>query len=374
MITKINKFFELLDDLSIRYRNQFKSSSENENTFTEEIESLYLTNRDLFPFDMKSAFESLRLEYDIIKTKSFFWDKLKYSYYNYEAFIDMDHNYLIGNLYDISKANLKLFNHSKILSANYFFLLAHDYYFHFGKSENRDNITITVNLLQYYNQNKEKFNGLEYGKSLQILKDDYNNQYQKLEREIRYTYTFSDFTLDIMQPHYDEGNPLNFELENLNQEYILKLELLKDYKKNIKKFSMGLKFEFPLSVHFIDEVINISFTSPDKVFQALIPHLQDANQDTNFIEPLRKIIFAERATSESKINFKCGSATLVYFFKQLYINNVLKARIKEDISDWIILNFKFYHAAQFNDFQADSIQKTLMRECDPPLKIISYSY
>ena len=69
---------------------------------------------------------------------------------------------------------------------------------------------------------------------------------------------------------------------------------------------MGLKFEFPLSVHFIDEVINISFTSPDKVFQALIPHLQDANQDTNFIEPLRKIIFAERATSESKINFnKC---------------------------------------------------------------------
>ena len=371
MITKINKFFELLDDLKVLYRNQFKNTSENEETFTKEVESLYLKNRDLLPLDMKSAFESLRLEYNIIKTKSFFWDKLKDSYYNYEAFIDMDHDYLKSNL---SERNQKLFNHSKILSANYFFLLAHDYYFHFGKSENRDNITITVYLLQYYNQNKEKFDGLEYGKSLQILKDEYYTNYEKLEREIRYTYTYSDFTLEIMQPQYDEGNSLNSELENLNQEYILKLELLKDYKKNIKNFSMGLKFEFPLSVHFIDEVINIRFTSPDKVFQALIPHLQDANQNTNFIEPLRKIIFAERATSESKINFKCGSATLVYFFKQLYINNLLKARIKEDISDWIILNFKFYHAAQFKDFQADTIQKTLMRECDPPLKIISYSY
>lgn len=371
MITKINKFFELLDDLRIKYRNQFKSPSENEDTFTKEIESLYLTNRNLFPFDMKSAFESLRLDYDIMKTKSLFWDKLKDSYYNYEAFIDMDHDNLKGNL---SEPNQKLFNHSKILSANYFFLLAHDYYFHFGKSENRENITITVYLLQYYNQNKEKFDGLEYGKSLQILKDDYYNQYEKLEREIRYKYTYSDFTLEIMQPQYDDGNSLNSELENLNQEYILKLELLKDYKKNIKKFSMGLKFEFPLSVHFIDEVINISFTSPDKVFQALIPHLQDANQDTNFIEPLRKIIFAERATSESKINFKCGSATLVYFFKQLYINNVLKARTKEDISDWIIQNFKFYHKPTPADFKADTIQKTLMRECSSPKKIILYSY
>ena len=349
MTTKINKFFELLEDLKVKYRNQFNNTSENDEEFTKEIESLYLTNKDLFPFDMKSAFENVRLEYEIIKTKAFFWDKLKDSYYNYEAFIDMDHDYLKSDLYEISDLNQQLFNHSRTLSANYFYLLAHDYYFHYGKNETRQNITYNVSLLNYYNQNPTKFEGLEGDKVIQILIDEYNYQYEKIEREIRYIYTDSDIILEIEPPEYIEGNALNSELEKLNMKYLSQLELLKDYKKNIKKFSTGLKFEFPEFIN--DNIICIRFDFPQVVYDSLEKYVSSSL----YKEPLRKLIFGEVDISRPQIKFTCQSNKFSYFFGELAKHGITSETNHKEIARWIIQNFKYKSGQNFNSFSESSI-------------------
>lgn len=366
MTAKINKFFKLLEDLKTKYRDQFINTYEDEEEFTREIESLYLTNKDLFPFDMKSAFENVRLEYEIIKTKSFFWDKLKDSYYNYEAFIDMDHAYLKSDLYDISHLNQKLFNHSKTLSANYFFLLTHDYYFHYGKSETRPNTIYNVSLLNYYNKNSTKFEGLEGDKIIQILRDEYNYQYEKIEREIRYIYTDSDIILEIDQPEYVKGNSLNSELGKLNMEYLSQFELLKDYKKNIKKFSTGLNFEFPMFIN--DNIICIRFDFPQVVYDCLEKYVSSSLYN----EPLRKLIFGEVDISRPQIKVTCKSNKFSYFFGELAKHGITSETNHKEIAKWIILNFKYKNGQDYNSFSESSITtwmkpgKTLLDKIEYP--------
>ncbi|MBF8457137.1 hypothetical protein IV494_08065 [Kaistella sp. G5-32] len=349
MITKINKFFVFLDDLRSLFLNQFKNNSENEEAFIEEIKLFYLTYKDLFPFDIKSAFELVRLEYDVDKTKSIFWDKLKDSYHNYEAFIEMDYTFLKSNLYDISDLNQRLFNHTKVLSANYYFLLAHDYYFHFGKSKSRETTSISVYLFNYYHENLTKFDELENEKKIQILKDHYQYQYEKIELETRQKYTEYDISLEIIEPQYIDGDTFNFELEKLNKQYISQLVLLKDYKKNIKLFSRGLKFEFPEFVQH--SIVRITFNFPQEVYDCLELYLSSISFRNN----LKQLIFGEIDNSLTKIRLNCQSNSLSHFFGILREKGITSITNPQEIAEWIVQNFQYKKAGDYKNFTVSSV-------------------
>lgn len=370
MITNINKFIELLEKLNLLFSKNLVQNLENEINLTKEIEALYLEYKQIFPIDIKSSFDELGLRYNS-SFEMIVWGLLKEVYFNYESFIDNDYKVFKNTNFKVSADTRKLFYHSKQLSSDFFRFLSKYYYWHYGRNKSREKMPIRVFFLNDFQRGNIHFDSdISDEDKIEKIQTHYAYKYELIEREVRYTYSTNDISLEIEQPEYEIESPLINDLKRINQEYQSKLEILKDIKNNLMKITSNLEFEFPKSVHFVENTIKISFNTPDKVFQTLIPSLENHN----FIEPLRKIIFAETSISESKINFNCSSATLVYFFKQLYDNNVMNARIKEDISDWIIDNFKFYHSPKFKEFKVDTVQKTLMRSSSIPTKIIQYPY
>jgi hypothetical protein len=210
---------------------------------------------------------------------------------------------------------------------------------------------------------------------MQKIQNYFSLNFEMLENYIKYIYAKNDFHLEVVELQMSDNSIVNKELEKLAGEYYSKLEELANYKDNITKLAMNLRFEYPVfllsdgawtkKVAKIQEPIK--FLHPENVFNSLLPHIQD-----EFNEPLRKLIFGEHTNVDKEINFRGSSNKFVYFFKQLYEDSHLIADSKEQISEWIVKNFLFYDEENFKNFKKDTIQKTLMRDSKPPRTKIKY--
>lgn len=355
MITKINNFFHFLEELKTKFQNLVRDTTDNNDVHLNVVESLCFNNKDLFPLDLESIFDQLFLDYQG-KAKTFVWDKLKNSYFNYEEFIEMDFKYFKSSHNDFSDTNQKLFNHSKKLSANYFFFISRFYYWHFGRHETRKESIIHVHFLNHYKQNYLEFEGLDNDKSLIKLIDYYDFQYEQIEREIRYKYTTNSILLEISEPEYFSENSINPELEKLNKQYLTKLELLKDYKDNITKLSMNLKFEFPKFLSVANLNTKVRFVNPEEIFNSLQPFLAMPE----FELPLKKLLDGSISKSNEGINLNLNSKEIGTIFKYLSdTNQIVKGTQKTDISIWIVDNFQYKKASKYVPVKSEGIKKVL---------------
>lgn len=371
MKAKINNFYNFLNELRYRFQNILMSNPESLNEDISVLESIYSFNKEQFPFDIKTVFEGLYTE-NPDKMELIFWDKLKESYYNYEQFIELDYQYFKNP--DLPEKFQNLFYHSKLLSYNYFAYVSRIYYWYYGrKNEKRgEKEKITVRFLDDYSK---RIPDLSEDGAMQKIQNYFSLNFEMLENYIKYIYAKNDFQLEVVELQMSDNSIVNKELEKLAGEYYSKLEELANYKDNITKLVMNLRFEYPdfLSSEgiFAKKIVRgqepIKFLHPENVFNSLLPHIQD-----EFNEPLRKLIFGEHTNVDKEINFRGSSNKFVYFFKQLYEDSHLIADSKEQISEWIVKNFLFYDEENFKNFKKDTIQKTLMRDSKPPRTKIKY--
>ncbi|GEN72169.1 hypothetical protein [Chryseobacterium lathyri] len=335
------------------------------------LESIYSINKEQFPFDIKTVFEELYTE-NPDKMEMIFWDKLKESYYNYEQFVELDYQYFKNT--DLPEKFQSLFYHSKLLSYNYFAYVSRIYYWYYGrKNENRgEKEKITAKFLDDYNKIIPE---LSEGDAMQKIQNYFSLNFEMLENYIKYIYAKNDFHLEIVELRMSDNSFINKGLEKLANEYYSKLEVLANYKDNITKLAMNLRFEYPYFLHsegaFAKKVAKsqepIKFLHPENVLSSLKPYINE-----EFNASLGKLIFGEVTNVDKEIAFRGSSNMLVYFFKQLYEDGHLIADSKEQISEWIIKNFMFYDEEDYKKFKKDTIQKTLMRDCKPPKREVKY--
>lgn|GEM_PF-4771614 len=370
MKAKINNFYNFLNELRYRFQNILMSNPENFDEDISLLESIYSFNKEQFPFDIKTVFEELYTE-NPDKMELIFWDKLKESYYNYNEFIETDYHYFRNS--DLPEKFQVLFYYSKNLSYNYFAYVSRIYYWYYGrKNENRDNKEqITAGFLSDYS---EQIPDLYNDNTIQKIQNYFSFQFEMLENYIKYIYAKNDFHLEVVELRDSDNSSINKQIEKLADEYYSKLEVLANYKDNITKLAMNIRFDYPdflLSENIsVKRTINqepIRFVHPENVFNSLLPHIQE-----EFSESLRRLIFGEQTKVDKEIEFRGSSTKLVYFFKQLHDMNHLVANSKEKISDWIISNFQFYDEEDFKKFKKATIQKTLMRECKEPRTKVEY--
>ena len=96
MRTKINKFYDLLNDLRYNFQRILNENTEDIDEKIVNIESIYSRNKDLFPFEIKTLFEDLYAE-NPDSMKMLFWDNLKYSYYNLKDYIELEYQFFKNN-------------------------------------------------------------------------------------------------------------------------------------------------------------------------------------------------------------------------------------------------------------------------------------
>ncbi len=371
MKAKINNFYNFLNELRYTFQRILMSMPESYDAEILQLEFIYSNNQKQFPFDIKTAFEDLYTE-NPDKMELIFWDKLKESYYNYEQFIELDDQYFQDS--DLPEKFKELFYYSKLLSYNYFAYVSRIYYWYYGrKNENRgEKENITARFLDDYNK---IIPDLSESDAMRKIQNYFSLNFEMLENYIKYIYAKNDFHLEVVELRMSDNSFINKGLEKLANEYYSKLEILANYKDNITKLVMNLKFDYPdflndketTAIKVTKNQEPIKFTHPENVFNSLLPHIQDG-----FNESLRKLIFGEQTTVDKEIEFKGSSNKLVYFFKQLYDMNHLVTNSKEKISDWIISNFRFYDEEDFKKFRKTTIQKTLMRECKEPRTKVEY--
>lgn len=371
MKAKINNFYNFLNELRYRFQNILMSSPESFDEDISLLESIYSINKEQFPFDIKTAFEELYTE-NPDKMEMIFWDKLKESYYNYEQFIELDYQYFKNP--DLPEKFQNLFYHSKLLSYNYFAYVSRIYYWYYGrKNEHRsEKEEITVGFLDDYSK---IIPDLSESNAMQKIQNYFSLQFEMLENYIKYIYVKNEFHLEVVELRMSDNSFINKRLKKLANEYYSKLEILTNYKDNITKLAMNLRFDYP---DFLDNKQptakkvtksqeSLKFLYPENVFDSLSPYITE-----EFNESFRKLIFGELANVVKEITFRGGSNMLVYFLKQRYDEGHLIADSKEQVSEWIIKNFMFYDEEDYKKFKKDTIQKTLMRDCKPPKKEVKY--
>lgn len=371
MKAKINNFYNLLNEFRYTFQRILKSKPESYDDEILLLESIYSDNKQQFPFDIKTAFEDLYTE-NPDKMELIFWDKLKESYYNYEQFIELDYQYFRNS--ELPTEFQDLFYYSKLLSYNYFAYVSRIYYWYYGrKNESRgEKKQILVGFLNDYS---EKIPDLDNDNATLKIRNYFSLHLDRVENYIKYIYAKKDFDLKITKFKSLENSDINEELEKLANEYYSKLEVLANYKDNITKLAMNLRFEYPYFLHnegaFAKKVAKsqepIKFLHPENVLSSLEPYINE-----EFSASLGELIFGELTNVDKEITFRGSSNMLVYFFKQLYEDGHLIADSKEQISEWIIKNFMFYDEEDYKKFKKDTIQKTLMRDCKPPKREIKY--
>lgn len=371
MKAKINNFYNFLNELRYRFQNILMSNPESFDEDISLLESIYSFNKEQFPFDIKTAFEELYTE-NPDKMELIFWDKLKESYYNYEQFIELDYQYFQNS--ELPAKIQELFNYSKLLSYNYFGYVSRIYYWYYGrKNENRDEKEkITAVFLNNY---FEKIPDLYNDNTIKKIQSYFSLHFEMLENYVKYIYAKNNFHLEVVELQKSDNIDVNKELEKLGDEYYSKLEILANYKDNITKLAMNLRFDYPDFLHNknipVTKVVKsqefIKFLYPENIFDSLSPYIHE-----EFNESFRKLIFGELINVDKEIIFRGSSNMLVYFFKQRYDEGHLIGDSKEQISAWIIKNFMFYDEEYYKNFKRDTIQKTLMRDCKAPKKEVRY--
>lgn len=105
------------------------------------------------------------------------------------------------------------------------------------------------------------------------------------------------------------------------------------------------------------------FKEPKKVIELLLPYIYEQKHK----DALEKLINGEEI--KTKIDVECQANKLVYFFKELFEGERTTFTTKKNLGKWIMNNFRFLKN-EYADFKADTIQRTLMRDCKPPKKPI----
>lgn len=357
MISNINKFTELLEKLNLNFCQELAKNNHNDNSLKQIIEQLYFQYKDFFPLDLQSIFDELRLE-DSEFLKTFIWDKSKVIFFIYEDFIVNEFKYLNNSNFGISDEIRNLFNHTKKLAGDYFRLTTKYYYMHYGKYQIREKKSININFLNDYYFNSEEFIKESEIETIQGIRHHYAYQYQLVERDVRQSYTTNDIVVKIQKPKYPSNDHLNNELKKLNEEYVPKLEILKNFKSNIVKMTTNLEFTFPnyLSTNNINP--KVTFINPDKVFNALKALLSM----TEFEESLRRLIFGEICKIESGININLNSSDLGIIFKYLYDIGYIKCTNKSDIISFLTDNFRYKKSGKYLPVQKEGIKKNIFTQ------------
>lgn len=337
MRTKINNFYNLLNNLRHNFQQILNFDYENFNDRITDIELLYRENKNLFPFEIKTIFEDLYAE-NPDNMKMLFWDNLKYSYYNLKDFIELDYQFFKNPNFTFSDNFKNIFYHSKNLSYNYFTYLSRIYYWYYGRYENKKNENIRVNYLSDFEI-----------ENIEEIKNYYSHQFEIIEKEIKYIYAKNNFTLDIAEPKYTDKQELNSELENLNTEHFSKLEILKDYSNNITKMALDLRFDYP---DFItDSTVRITFSKPQEVYDCIEPYLSSII----LREELKNLIFGEIDIASNKIRINCNQNVFAKFFGELNAKGIIYANNNDDIEEWILRNFQHKKNGQFKNFAKSSV-------------------
>lgn len=358
MITNINKFIELLEKLNLLFSENLGQNLDNEINLTKEIEAFYLEYKHLFPLDIKSSFDELKLQYNSAFEMTV-WGWLKEVYFNYENFIKNDYEIIQNSNYTISEDNRKLFYHSKRLSGDSFRFISKFYYWHFGRYGLREKSPIRVFFLNDYQRGHIHFDSdLSNEEIIKKIELHYAFKYELIEREVRYIYSTNDISLEIEQPEYNDENPTNNDLKRLNLDYQSKLEILKNFKANIVKITNNLEFEFPAFLIIENTNPKIKFEQPIDVFNSLKPLLSMSE----FEESLRKLIFGETSKIDAGININLKSNELANVFKYLDDINYIKCNNKSDIIDFLTDNFKYRKAGKYTPVKKEGIKKNILTQ------------
>lgn len=358
MITNINKFIELLEKSNSIFSKNLVQNLENEINLTKEIEALYLEYKQIFPIEIKSSFEELGLQYNSAFEMTV-WGWLKEVYFNYETFINNNHKIFRNTNFEVSADTRKLFFHSKKLSSDFFRFLSKYYYWHYGRNKPREKMPIRVFFLNDYKSGHINFDSdISDEDKIKKIQTYYAYKYELIEREIRYTYSTNDISLEIEQPEYDIESPLINELKKIDQEYQSKLDILKDIKNNLVKITSNLEFEFPNFIVIENANSKIKFEHPEEVFNSLKPLLSMSE----FEVPLRKLIFGETSKIESGINVNLNSKELSTVFKYLDDISYIKCTNKSDIINFLTDNFKYRKAGRYEPIKKEGIKKNIFTQ------------
>lgn len=365
MITNVDNFIEFLKEIQLSFsKNKFDLDS-NLTESSLEITNIYSKNFNLFPINVGSIFDNLLIEHRNNIDTFVHW-RLKESYHIYIEFIELDYNYYSNLSTPITDDLKSLFNYSKDLAFRLFAFFSKFYYWHYGKNKNRTTIPINVFFLNEYTLRPDNFDFDSNYKILEKLEKFYLYEYQKIDADLRLKYCDDNIELSIVK----DDISCNIELQNaileLNDQYVLKLEDLKKYKKNITTKSPKSFFEFPS--HLILEVSNgVTITNSTLVFETLKPFLKQ----TSFEERFKKLLNGENITE--KIDVNCGSHTFVHFIRTLNKDNILTALNLEIINNWIVNNFRFKKGSGYEIFKKETIKTFIKSTAPDPQTIITYS-
>ncbi len=358
MITNINKLIELLEKLNLLFSKNLGQNLDNEINLTKESEVLYLEYKQLFPLDIKSLFEELKLQYNSAFEMTV-WGWLKEVYFNYESFIKIDFENLQNSNFIISDNDRKLFYHSKRLSGDFFRFISKFYYWHYGRYGLREKSPIRAFFLNDYQRGRIHFDSdLSTEEIIKKIESHYAFKYELIEREVRYSYSNNEISLDIEEPEYDVENALTNDLRRLNLDYQSKLEILKNFKANIVKITNNLEFEFPAFLIIENTNPKLKFEHPIDVFNSLKPLLSMSE----FEASLRKLIFGETSKIDAGININLKSNELANVFKYLDDINYIKCTNKSDIIDFLTDNFKYRKAGKYEPVKKEGIKKNILTQ------------
>lgn len=347
MVTKIDNFYKLINELRYKFQQILNVSYENFDEQVNEIESIYSKYKNVFPFG-KNSFEILYDEGDK-RNQNIIWRFLKDSYYNYENYIELEFKYFNNPNYIFSEKFIQLFYHSKTLCNTFFTIASKDYYWYYGRDDKQFNKTILVSYLSDFESD-----------NFEEIKSYYSYQFEIIEKEVKYIYSKHTFTLEISEPKYTESIELNTLLEKLNKEHISKLEILKNYADNITKLSLDLRFDYP---DFItDSTVRITFSKPQEVYDCIEPYLSSII----LREELKNLIFGEIDIASNKIRINCNQNVFAKFFGELNAKGIIYANNNDDIEEWILRNFQHKKNGQFKNFAKSSVNTFMKPYRDVP--------
>lgn len=355
MTTNLNKIFELLNLLKKQFEDAFINKATDHSEELTVITNTYIEFKDIFPLKIKDLLDTLHLQHGAT-FESTIWEKLKEMYHKHKEFIEIDYKYAKNYNIPDSELLLNLFTHTKQLSSDYFYALSKFYYFQYGKTLNRTDIPIYVHFFLHHSQNSHEFANLSTDDAIKKLRNQYEYEYDLLERKVRHTYTQNNFRLDISEPTYDSENPINEELLKLDNEYLNKLNALQNYKSNITKHANNMKLDFPEVISF-NSNSKIIFNNPESAFISLQPYLSNPV----FELPLRKLLKGDIAHYAPGINLNLNSGEIGTIFKYfLDINAIPNDTPKMYLSEWIVANLKYKKANIYKPVQHEGIKKKLL--------------
>ena len=131
-------------------------------------------------------------------------------------------------------------------------------------------------------------------------------------------------------------------------------------------YNTAISIEKKYTLEFATNNVSFKTSEIDEIMRVLSPFFSTIDHPL-----LRDLLTSKKEKNERKILFQQTSASLIYFFKSLYQDGILKTTSKQKLGNWIMQNFLFAHVGHAREIKKSTVQKYLKPDTKPPTLILS---